>query len=242
MKTFKQFIDESKNDKGVFKAVFLAGTPGAGKSYTSTKISGGIEPRIVNTDKMLEFIAKKTKSSLDLGGEGHNKVFVDKSKELTKSQLNNYINGMLPLIIDGTSSNINNLVQRVGILEYFGYDVGMIWVDTDFDTAVNRVQERNRKVPEDFIQRVYDSAEENKDYYSSKFDFFMKINNNEGELTDETFAKAYKAAQEFFSSGLKNPIGKRNLKALDEAGESYLVPEQYSKEEISKRIDLWYRK
>ena len=53
-------INESIEDKGILKACFMAGTPGAGKTYTISKVkSGQIEPRMVNTDKWTEFIAQQ---------------------------------------------------------------------------------------------------------------------------------------------------------------------------------------
>ena len=52
MRLENYLISEGINDKGIFKACFMCGHPGAGKSYTLTKIKSGIiEPRIVNIDK-----------------------------------------------------------------------------------------------------------------------------------------------------------------------------------------------
>ena len=59
MKFENYLITEGINDKGIFKAVFMVGFPGAGKSFVITKIkSGEVEPRIVNTDKTIEFMSK----------------------------------------------------------------------------------------------------------------------------------------------------------------------------------------
>ena len=33
MKDFKTFVDEGPNDPAIFKAIFLAGGPGSGKSF-----------------------------------------------------------------------------------------------------------------------------------------------------------------------------------------------------------------
>ena len=57
MPTFKQFISESINDKGIFKAVFVIGLPGAGKSYTVSQLRGSVSPKVVNTDIAAEFWA-----------------------------------------------------------------------------------------------------------------------------------------------------------------------------------------
>ena len=58
---FEEFLlNESINDKGILKAIFVVGLPGAGKSYTISNLKGQISPKIVNTDATLEFLSKKT--------------------------------------------------------------------------------------------------------------------------------------------------------------------------------------
>ena len=57
--SFKQFMSESIEDKGIFKAIFVIGIPGAGKSYTVSKMNGAVTPRVVNTDRATEYLAKK---------------------------------------------------------------------------------------------------------------------------------------------------------------------------------------
>jgi len=57
MKLQQFIINESINDKGILKSVFMGGTPGAGKSYVLKKITdGNVNPRIVNTDTWTEFL------------------------------------------------------------------------------------------------------------------------------------------------------------------------------------------
>ena len=58
--SFKQFIiNESINDKGILKAIFVVGLPGSGKSYTVQRLRGTVSPVVVNTDKVAEFLSKK---------------------------------------------------------------------------------------------------------------------------------------------------------------------------------------
>lgn len=47
---FSKFLTESINDKGKFKAIFIIGIPGSGKTYTISKLKGIISPRVINTD------------------------------------------------------------------------------------------------------------------------------------------------------------------------------------------------
>ena len=57
---FEEFLlNESINDKGILKAIFVVGLPGAGKSYTISNLKGQISPKIVNTDVALEFLSKR---------------------------------------------------------------------------------------------------------------------------------------------------------------------------------------
>lgn len=243
MTTFKQYIQESINDKGRMKAIFFAGTPGAGKSYTRAKLSAGdIDPRVVNTDKFYEYLAKKMKIDISKSAPSDGTELMDKSKLLTKEQLFNFVDGMLPLFIDGTSSDINNVLLRSGVLESLGYDVGMVFINTDLKTSLGRIQTRGRHIESDFVEEANKLAAENREYYKGKFDFFIEINNSEGELTDEVIEKAFKKTKGFFTAEIKNPIGKRTIKQLEDDKEKYLVPSVISQEELQKKISSWYRK
>ena len=95
---FEKYITEGIQDKGIFKAMFMAGHPGSGKTYTATKIrSGSIEAKIVNTDKLFPFF-KEFWGTI----EGWTKI-KDRVKNINKDQLALYINSILPLAVDGTA-------------------------------------------------------------------------------------------------------------------------------------------
>ena len=57
MKTFKE-LQEGVYDPNIFKAIFLAGGPGSGKSYVSGKITGGLGLKVVNSDPHFEKLIK----------------------------------------------------------------------------------------------------------------------------------------------------------------------------------------
>ena len=50
MKDFKDFLTEGVYDKHIFKAFFLAGGPGSGKSWVAKRTLGGTGMKIINTD------------------------------------------------------------------------------------------------------------------------------------------------------------------------------------------------
>lgn len=236
---FKSFIAESINDIGRLKAIFLVGFPGSGKSYTLSKIkSGQVEPRIVNTDRVVEFFGKTNDVNLS---EPLSDVLVNKAKILTKQFLFQYINGLLPLVIDSTSSNSRNLLLRYGALESVGYDIGAVFINTDLDVAIERIKQRDRKVPEEFVREVHKKLSDVKSFYKSKFNFTVEIDNNTGELTDDVILDAFKKVTNFYTSPLKNPMGQILIKKMEEKGEKYLLPNIFKSEELIKVINLWYR-
>ena len=70
----KDLLPEGIQDKGILKAVFLAGGPGSGKTYVAKQIFGIPERfniamsgmKMVNSDKELKFILKKYGFGTDL--------------------------------------------------------------------------------------------------------------------------------------------------------------------------------
>jgi len=229
----KQFIAESIEDKGILKACFLGGFPGSGKSYIVSKVSSGqIEPRIVNTDKYVEFL-KAFKASEWVKVE-------DKVKLLTKNQLVLYLNSMLPLFIDGTSSNPSSLARRNGILKSIGYDTSFVWVDTSIETSIERAKKRKREVTEKDIRKIYNKLEGLKTYYSKDFRHFTEILNDEGELTEKVILQAFKKVTSFFNSPIENPIGQKLVEKMRSKGEKYLTDGEYTKAFLKKLVSTWY--
>lgn len=232
---FYNYINESINDKGIFKSIIMSGTPGSGKSFTISKIKGGDVPiKIVNTDIWVEHFMKNSDFNWSKYG--------DKSKHLTKTQLVQYLNSLLPLIIDGTSSNPSNTLKRTGILKSLGYDVGMVWVNTSLETSLKRNKNRDRQVDEDFLKSVFEKAEKLKPYYKTQFSYFVEINNDDGELTDDIIIKCYNKTQNFFNSPLKNPIGNSLIEEMKEQGHKYLIDTgSFTLPEIKKYVNTWYK-
>ena len=235
----QKFLNEGINDKGIFKACFLAGHPGSGKGYTIKQIkSGSISPKIVNTDTFVEFY-----------GPGHPWSEIgEKVKKLNKKQLALYLNSLLPLWIDGTSSNPSNLFRRSGILTSYGYDTSMIWVTADLETLLRRNRERweedkKRLVDEDFIRESYEKLKKYKTFYKSHFKVFLEIDNNDGKFTDDLILKAYKKMSKFFNEPVKNMVGQDLIKEMKTNGYKYYtdIP-RYDMKFIKRLVDTWYIK
>ena len=72
--TAEDLLTEGARDPGIFKAIFLAGGPGSGKSYVAQKLFGIPEKvnvsqtglKMVNQDSELELLMKKYFDTTDL--------------------------------------------------------------------------------------------------------------------------------------------------------------------------------
>ena len=103
MKHFNE-LQEGLQDPNIFKAFFLAGGPGSGKSYVVRKTTGGTGLRVVNSDDAFENMLKKAGLSLKMPPEEEEPrdIVRDRAKKITAKRQANYIEGRIGLIIDGT--------------------------------------------------------------------------------------------------------------------------------------------
>jgi len=242
MITFKQFIDESTNDKGVLKAIFVVGIPGAGKTYTISQINGRIAPKLVTMDTAAEYLIKKL--GIPSTDETWPKI-VDTARKMTLGSLYSYVNGVLPLFVDGTLNDISNVQSRINILESIGYDIGMVYVHADLYTAKSRAVARakvnGRHVSDDFIEKTHAVSEKNKELFMDRFTFYKEVDNSSGAMDNEALLKIYRAAQGFYSEPVKNARGQEVLEKLKSEKQGYLVPTIYQKEDLAEKLAGWYK-
>ena len=55
MRDFQEYITEGVYDPNIFKAFFLAGGPGSGKSWVSAKTLSGMGLKVINSDDVSEY-------------------------------------------------------------------------------------------------------------------------------------------------------------------------------------------
>ncbi len=215
-------LNESILDRGIFKAVFLAGAGGSGKGYVLSKVkSGSIEPRIVNIDRFVEYY-----------GHNYEKEYFDRSRKQTTKQLIQYVNSLLPLAIDCTSKKHEVTIKRAEILESIGYDTAMIYVNTSLETSLERASKRSRKVPENEIISAYEWLQKSKPFLRARFGLFLEVNNEPGELTDEVITKLFKKMSFFYDGPVRNSIGVETIELMRKNGCKYLMPEVYTMSEL----------
>ena len=210
MKTFNQ-IQEGVYDPNIFKAIFLAGGPGSGKSYVVRKTTGGMGMKIVNSDDVYEKMLKDV--GLDTTPED---IYSDqgqdirlKAKKTVKVMQSSYIGGRLGHIIDGTGKDYDKISKQVGMLKGLGYDCYMIFVNTSLDTAQERNAERKRTLPEKEVEKMWKEVQTNIGKFQRLFgnkSFVIVDNNDAGE---DVFAKVWKRVMVLIRNKVSNHIAKR---------------------------------
>ena len=124
MKKLKLILREGVYDPGIFKAFFLAGGPGSGKSFVTAGAFGGTGLKTVNSDTALERGLKKGNLSLKMPDEEEyfRNIVRAKAKMTTASQLDTYVQGRLGLVIDATGRDINTISGQKSMLDVIDRD------------------------------------------------------------------------------------------------------------------------
>lgn len=220
-------INEGINDKNLFKAVFLIGGAGSGKGYISQLIFGfnnkdWISPhgiKVINSDIIFESKLKKLNLSFiikkeDEGLYKKQQEVRDLAKALTTSKAHHYIDGMLPLLIDGTGRKFEKLTSQAEALKNIGYDVDIIFVNTSMETALERNEKRARTVDSKVVKEMHKAIQQNIGKFQHHFgnDHFFIVDNDTYFEPKSKQAKSFenslfKLGNKIISKPLKNKIG-----------------------------------
>src|SRR5210317_1219117 len=116
----RQYINEGVYDPGIFKAFFLAGGPGSGKTFVTATAFGGTGLKVVNSDRSFERGLKQANLSLKMPDEEEyfRNIIRQKAKTTTASTLDTYIQGRLGLVIDATGRDLQLVQSQVALLRH----------------------------------------------------------------------------------------------------------------------------
>ena len=209
MITFKD-LQEGVYDPNIFKAIFLAGGPGSGKSYVVRKTTGGSGLRVVNSDDAFEALLKKANLSLKMPDEETERrdVVRDRAKKLTDLKKKNYIEGRLGIIIDGTGAKADKIVRQMNSLRALGYECSMIFVNTSLDVALQRNSERPRSIPEKIVVDSWNNVQRNLGTFSQAFQRNLVVVDN-NNATDDVLNKYWKQVSKLLNRKVTNGIAKK---------------------------------
>ena len=206
-------IDEGVNDPAIFKAIFLAGGPGSGKTFIVGRTGlTSLGFRVVNSDTAFENALKKAGLEMNpdnifsVKGQG----IRDRAKELTAKQQALYIKGRLGLVIDGTGRDSEKILKQKKLLEGLGYSTAMILVNTDKETALKRNDARPRRLDPDVVGDMWDEVQRNLGEYQKKFKSrLIIVDNSEGKDYNKETLRAYRIMSRFAKAEPMNPIAKQ---------------------------------
>ena len=161
MKAYYELL-EGVYDQNIFKAFFMAGGPGSGKSFAVQKGIGQAQAgvrvtaqglKVVNSDDVFEKYLKDAHLNFKMQANQapERDELRAKAKIVTKKRQDNYIEGRLGMVIDGTGKDYNKIASEASQLKQIGYDIHMIFVNTSLDVALERNKMRPRQVPEKIV-------------------------------------------------------------------------------------------
>ena len=136
-----------------------------------------------------------------------------KAKTLTRTRQMRYLNGRLGLVIDGTGKDDRKLKGQATTLKGLGYDVAMIFVNTDLDTALKRNRMRARSLPDAEVEKYWKAVQKNIGEFQTFFgkDKMLIVDNSEGKDYQKETLRAYKDVRKFTDK----PINAKAKKYLD---------------------------
>ena len=205
-----QDLQEGLNDPNIFKAFFLAGGPGSGKSYVVRKTTGGTGLKVVNSDDAFEKLLKDANLSLKMPPEEEapRDVVRQRAKAITKARKANYIEGRIGLIIDGTGKDYDKIASQSKDLRQLGYDTHMIFVNTSLDTALQRNADRPRSVPDSIVVKSWNDVQSNIGSFSQHFrENFIGVDNN--DAGEDVFVKVFKQIKGLLRKKVTSPLAKQ---------------------------------
>ena len=189
MRKFQQYITEGVYDPSIFKAFFLAGGPGSGKSWVSARALSGMGLKVIDSDNA--FVSKLRREKLTLDFATHNEKEIiardkirAKSKQVAGMQLSMALEGRLGLIIDSTARDVEKISAQAANLRTIGYDIHMVFVNTSLEVALERNRSRPRVLPDAIVIQSHKQIQKNLGRLQRVFghrNFLIVDNNKHGE-------------------------------------------------------------
>ena len=215
MKKLNQILREGVYDPGIFKAFFLAGGPGSGKTFVTRSAFAGTGLKLVNSDAAFERGLKKANLSLKMPDEEEyfRNIVRAKAKMTTATQLDTYVQGRLGLVIDATGRDINVINTQKRMLDQIGYDSYMVFVNTSLDVALERNKNRPRSIPEYIVTNSWNGVQRNIGQFQRIFSpnrmLIVDNNRSEKELVTITLNTAAKFIRSQLRSTPQNLTAKQ---------------------------------
>lgn len=225
--SFKNWLlQENTHQKYMFHAIILAGGPGSGKTWVSDNLFSQMGFQRVDSDDIFSKLKRSkvinnpvTPNLIDAYKDIKDQERL-KSYQVSMNRAKTWQNIGKPYVVDITGRRIQTVIDIRQELIEAGYDVYMVFIDTDLNVALQRNQERERKEPENLVRSYWEDAQKAKKIYENIFKSkFHQINNNTQYLKSQ-----YRDAGRMINGWLRsastmfgdpftveNPIGQQKL-------------------------------
>ena len=173
---------EGPHDPYQYKAIFFAGSPGAGKTYVARQLAGVFQGlKQVNMDSVFKHLMTQKKLSWKMPPEEEpeREIQRQRSKELVSKQQQSLSDSGLGLLVDSTGRIYETVEKIKNSLEDKGYETTMVFVNTDLQTALRRNKERERTLPDKLIHQNFEIIEQRLGEYQRMFNDVHIIDNSE---------------------------------------------------------------
>ena len=214
---FKEFLAEGVYDRNIFKAFFLAGGPGSGKSWVSAKTLSGAGLKVINSDAAFERLLAKERMSLDFKGYSDSELkrrdeIRAKAKRITQLSLSHAIEGRLGLILDSTARNVPRIESENAHMRGIGYDTFMVFVNTTLEVAMARNNARPRKLPDAIVIQNHKEVQANIGKLQNIFgtNNFVVVDNNKKK--EDINIKVYRAVRQLVNRDPQSKAAKDWIK------------------------------
>lgn len=218
---FEELLVEGVHDKGIFKAVFLAGGPGSGKDYVLDNTLDGHGLTEINSDKALEFLMDKAglNKKMPASEEDKRNIVRSRAKDITELRQRLALLGRNGLIINGTGDDHDKIKKIKEKLEKIGYETHMIMVNTADEISkqrnIERGQRGGRTVPEEIRKQKWDAVQASRPKLAELFGANYKEYDNSEDLRTappevvkakkDEMLELFKGVQEFIKRPPKHP-------------------------------------
>ena len=219
MKSFNdiryQELKEGLYDPNIFKAFFLAGGPGSGKTFVTRSAFGGTGLRMVNSDNAFEIALKKNNLSLKMPEDEAEArdIIRARAKATTGNIMDLSIKGRLGMVVDGTGRDYDKIKTQKAMLDQLGYDCYMIFVNTSLDVALERNSKRERSVPEYITRKSWEQVQSNIGKFQNLFGMSNMViidnSKDDRELTTIIMDRCSKAVRRLLTNKVRSYTAKR---------------------------------
>ena len=199
---FSVQLDEGRYDPFIFKAIFICGAPGSGKTTIENKMNfQSLGLKNLNLDRIIHYLKKNQRPSNN------------RAEKMAETSFGIYLNEKLGVVIETTGRKEADIIKMNNLLLKQNYQTMMLFISAEKELARMNIEQRpqnsknphdiGRIVDPDYFEEAYAATQKNRDFYEHLFgDDFVLIKNVDGVLESTSFEVARKKVNSFLHAPL----------------------------------------